>query len=57
MKKYKVMVANNQVMTLERNFIDYWFYDNKHFKSFRHLTGERIKLAIHWILAIEEVKG
>ena len=54
MKKFKVTVANNQVMTLEKNWIDFWFFDNKHFKSFRKPGGKRIKLALHWILAIEE---
>lgn len=56
MKKYKVTVANDTVMLLEKNWVDFWIFDNKHFKAFRKLNGRRIKLALHWILMIEEVK-
>lgn len=56
MRKFKVTVANNEIMHLERNWLDYWMYDNKLFKSFRKQDGGRIRLAVHWILKIEEVK-
>lgn len=35
MRKFKVTVANDEVMHLERNWLDYWLYDNKLFKSFK----------------------
>lgn len=56
MRKFKVTVANNEIMHLERNWLDYWMYDNKLFKSFRKQDGGWIRLAVHWILKIEEEK-
>jgi len=52
-KKVKVTVANNQILHLERRWYDYWWFDGAKFMSF-WLNGKRIKLAIHWILKIED---
>lgn len=53
MKKVKVTVANNQVLHLERNQWDYWLWDGGKFMSFRK-AGKKVKLAVHWILMIED---
>lgn len=54
-KKYKVTMANNEVLELNRKWSDSW-NDSKEMKMY-HKDGKRVILSTHWIIKSEEIDG
>lgn len=55
-KKYKVTMANNEVLELKRKWNDSW-NDSKEMKMYHKDDGKRVILSTHWIIKSEEIDG